>query len=69
MKPFVLDYKYVYVGTGDSPRKGSGATRETKWECVAVGERYVLLYFDGRKCGKKETFLTVEHFDGNWQKA
>lgn len=66
---FFYTDKYKYVGNLSQVRKNSGATRESEWECVASGDRFAILYFDGRKCGSKETTIVVEHDDGNWQKA
>lgn len=63
---FVLGREYIYNGI---IRKGSGATLNTKWLCVAVGERFALVYFDGRKCGTKETTVAVEHGDGYWKET
>lgn len=68
MKRFKLEKQYTYKGLS-LLRKSSGATANSVWECVAVGERWALLYFDGRKCGQKETTVAVEHGDVLWQKA
>jgi hypothetical protein len=65
---FVNGEFYLYGGN-NLIRKSSGATRETLWECVAVGARWALLYFDGRKCDTKETTVAVEHGDVLWKKA
>lgn len=68
MKRFVNGEFYRYDGF-PLIRKNSGATSETHWECVAAGARFALLYFDGRKCGQKETTIAVEHGDGLWKEA
>lgn len=68
MKQFMVGKTYRYKGF-PAIRKTSGATSETKWECVAAGVRWALLYFDGRTCGTKETTVAVEHGDDLWKKA
>jgi hypothetical protein len=65
---FFYGDKYRYTGYPQI-RKTSGATTETEWECVASGDRFAIMYFDGRKCGSKETTVVVEHDDDNWEEA
>lgn len=64
----ILGNKYRYTGFPQI-RKSSGATSETEWECVAVGPRFAVLYFDGRKCGTKEITVVAEHDDVDWEEA
>jgi hypothetical protein len=68
MKRFV-EGKFYRYDAFPPIRKNCGATAESKWECVAAGARFAILYFDGRKCGQKETTVGVEHGDGLWKKA
>ena len=63
---FQVGNKYQFVGVKPHPRGSWGATRETKFTCVSAGERYAVLYWDGRVCGKKETTLVAENGTQNW---
>jgi|LakMenE18May11ns_1017448.scaffolds.fasta_scaffold9926608_1 hypothetical protein len=63
---FIVGHKYRFVGNRLHPRNYYGATSNTLFTCVASGERYVVLYWDARVCGKKETTIVAEHGTNNW---
>lgn len=65
MTNFVESGLYKYIGIKDHPRKG--ASSETKFQCVAAGTEYALLYWDGRVCGLKETTIAVKHGSKDWE--